>query len=184
MKKVNPKMYDVIGIAAGILLVLMCILAVVINNQPSVAGAAEIPDSAVTAEGTAQGRNGPITVSVTADENTIYQIEVLSHEETEGIGTVAATEMPGRIFDTQSLQCDMVSGATISSEAIVAAVADALKKPRWRRPRRSWSATSSWSAPAAQVSRPPSSPRRRAQTSSCSRRCPSSAATASAPRAA
>ena len=127
MKKVNPKMYDVIGIAAGILLLLVCILAVVINNQPSVAGAAEIPDSAVTAEGTAQGRNGPITVSVTADEDAIYQIEVLSHEETEGIGTVAATEMPGRIFDTQSLQCDMVSGATISSEAIVAAVADALK---------------------------------------------------------
>ena len=127
MKKVNPKTYDIIGIAAGILLVLMCILAVVINNQPAVAGAAEIPDSAVTAEGTAMGRNGPITVSVTADENAIYQIEVLSHEETEGIGTVAATEMPGRIFDTQSLQCDMVSGATISSEAIVAAVADALK---------------------------------------------------------
>ena len=127
MKKVNPKTYDIIGIAAGILLVLMCILAVVINNQPAVAGAAEIPDSAVTAEGTAQGRNGPITVSVTADEDAIYQIEVLSHEETEGIGTVAATEMPGRIFDTQSLQCDMVSGATISSEAIVAAVADALK---------------------------------------------------------
>ena len=126
MKKVNPKMYDVIGIAAGILLLLVCILAVVINNQPSVAGAAEIPDSAVTAEGTAMGRNGPVTVSVTADEDAIYQIEVLSHEETEGIGTVAATEMPGRIFDTQSLQCDMVSGATISSEAIVAAVADAL----------------------------------------------------------
>ena len=126
MKKANPKMYDIIGIAAGILLLVVCILSVVINNQPSVAGAAEIPDSAVTAEGTAQGRNGPITVSVTADENAIYQIEVLSHEETEGIGTVAAEKMPGRIFDTQSLQCDMVSGATISSEAIVAAVADAL----------------------------------------------------------
>ena len=126
MKKANPKMYDIIGIACGILLLLVCVLSVIINNQPSVAGAADIPDTAVTAEGTAQGRNGPITVSVTADENAIYQIEVLSHEETEGIGTVAAEKMPGRIFDTQSLQCDMVSGATISSEAIVAAVADAL----------------------------------------------------------
>ena len=126
MKKVNPKMYDIIGIAAGILLLVVCILSVVINNQPSVAGAAEIPDTAVTAEGTAQGRNGPITVSVTADENAIYQIEVLEQEETEGIGSVAVTEMPSRIFQTQSLQAEAVSGATITSDALVEAVRNAL----------------------------------------------------------
>ena len=126
MKKANPKMYDIIGIAAGILLLVVCILSVVINNQPSVAGAAEIPDSAVTAEGTAQGRNGPITVSVTADENAIYQIEVIEQEETEGIGSVAVTEMPGRVFQTQSLQAEAVSGATITSDALVEAVRNAL----------------------------------------------------------
>ena len=37
MKKVNPKVYDVIGIVCGILLLTVCILSVVINNQPSVA---------------------------------------------------------------------------------------------------------------------------------------------------
>ena len=126
MKKPNTKLHDIIGIGCGILLVLILIVNIVMSGQTATAGAAEIPDDAVTAQGTAQGRNGPITVSVTAMQDAIYQIEVLEQEETEGIGSVAIDEMPTRIFQTQSLLADAVSGATLTSEALLAAVRDAI----------------------------------------------------------
>ena len=71
MRKPNTKLHDIIGICSGVLLVLILVLNIVMSGQPAAAGASEIPDDAVTAEGTAPGRNGPITVSVTATEDTI-----------------------------------------------------------------------------------------------------------------
>ena len=127
MRKPNTKLHDIIGICSGVLLVLILVLNIVMSGQPAAAGASEIPDDAVTAEGTAPGRNGPITVSVTATEDTIYKIEVLSHEETEGIGTVAVEKLPGMIFDAQSLAVDAVAGATVTSDALIEAVRDALR---------------------------------------------------------
>ena len=126
MRKPNTKLHDFIGITCGILLLVFLVVSIVAGGQNATAGAADIPDDAVTAEGTAQGRNGPIKVSVTATQDAIYKIEVLEQEETEGIGSVPVEELPGRIFETQSLMVDSISGATITSEAVVAAVADAL----------------------------------------------------------
>ena len=126
MKKANTKLHDIIGIVCGLFLVAVLIVSLVLGNQTATAGAADIPDDAVTAKGTAQGRNGPITVEVTATQDKIYQIKVLEEDETDGIGSVAVEEMPGRIYETQSLQVEAVSGATITSDAIAAAVRDAL----------------------------------------------------------
>ena len=127
MKKPNAKLHDAIGILCGLFLVAVLIVSLVLGGRSATAGAADIPDDAVTAQGTAQGRNGPITVEVTATQDTIYQIKVLEESETDGIGSVAIDEMPGRIYETQSLQAEAVSGATITSDALVAAVRDALQ---------------------------------------------------------
>ena len=127
MHKPNTKLHDVIGILCGVFLVAVLIWSIIAANQTTTAGAADIPDDAVTMEGTAPGRNGPITVEVTATEDTIYQIKVLEEEETEGIGSVATDELPSLIYEAQSLQVDSIAGATVTSDALKAAVVNALE---------------------------------------------------------
>ena len=127
MHKPNTKLHDIIGILCGVFLVAVLIWSIIAANQTTTAGAADIPDDAVTMEGTAPGRNGPITVEVTATEDTIYQIKVLEEEETEGIGSVATDELPGLIYEAQSLQVDSIAGATVTSDAVKAAVVNALE---------------------------------------------------------
>ncbi|MBQ6374249.1 MAG: FAD-dependent oxidoreductase [Clostridia bacterium] len=77
-----------------------------------------------TYTGTADGRNGPVTVEVTISGDAIGKIEVVSHEETSGIGTNATDTLPDAIVASQSLGVEAVAGATVTSEAILAAVAD------------------------------------------------------------
>lgn len=79
-----------------------------------------------TYTGTAKGRNGDITVEVTVTEDEVTSVVVKEHQETEGIADPAIEKIPQRIVDGQSLGIDAVAGATITSEAIVEAVADAL----------------------------------------------------------
>lgn len=81
-----------------------------------------------TYTGVGEGRNGDVEVSVTFRADGIESIEVTSHEETDGIGTLAVDEIPGDIVEAQSLGIDAVAGATITSEAIVEAVADCVEQ--------------------------------------------------------
>ena len=79
-------------------------------------------------EGTAEGRNGDITVSVSVSSDKIKSVKVLSHQETAGIADGAITGIPDKIVKAQSPDVDAVSGATITSEAIMKATRDALAK--------------------------------------------------------
>ncbi len=79
-------------------------------------------------EGVGEGRNGDIKVSVTLDDKGITAIEVVEDEETEGFRENAYEGMTKAIIDGQSLAVDAVSGATLSSNGFVVAVADALTK--------------------------------------------------------
>lgn len=82
----------------------------------------EISFTAGTCETTVEGRNGPMELSVTFSETRIEEIIVVSHSETEGIADPAIERVPSDIISYQSLGIDMVSGATITSEAILAGV--------------------------------------------------------------
>ncbi len=80
-----------------------------------------------TFEGTAAGRNGDIKVSVTIEEDgTISSIEVVEAQETQGIGDTAIETLIQNIIDNQSIAVDSISGATITSEAFLAAIEAAL----------------------------------------------------------
>lgn len=81
-----------------------------------------------TYSGSAQGRNGPIVVEVTVDSSSILNISVKEQHETDAVSDNALRVVPRQIVDRQSLAVDSVSGASMTSEAIVAAAADALKK--------------------------------------------------------
>ena len=82
--------------------------------------------TAGTYEGTAAGRNGDITVSVTVSEDAITAVEVTAQQETAGIADAALEQIPEKIVKTQSLVVDSVSGATFTSKGIVEAVASAV----------------------------------------------------------
>lgn len=79
-----------------------------------------------TYEGTAEGHNGPLTVEVTVVDQKITEVTVLEHEETEVASDPAIEEIPAAIVEHQSTKVDVVSGVTYSSNAIMAAVENAL----------------------------------------------------------
>ena len=78
--------------------------------------------------GTAQGRNGPVVVEVTVDSSSILNIAIKEQHETDAVSDNALRVVPQQIVERQCLAVDSVSGASMTSEAIVAAAADALKK--------------------------------------------------------
>lgn len=75
---------------------------------------------------TADGHNGPVEVQVTVEAGVITAVEVLSHEETAGISDPAIADVPAAIVANNSSTVETVSGATVTSEAIMAAVEAAL----------------------------------------------------------
>ena len=81
-----------------------------------------------TYTGVGQGRNGELTVEVKVDAGKLSAVRVVKHVETVGISDAAVKQMPARIVDAQSLKVDAVSGATLTSEGIRTAVADAIRK--------------------------------------------------------
>ena len=80
-----------------------------------------------TYEATAEGRNGDVTVAVTVSDSKIEKVEVKDHKETAGIADGALEEVPA-IVKQNKADVDTVSGATITSNAIITATKDALKK--------------------------------------------------------
>lgn len=70
----------------------------------------------------------PMTVKVTLGETEITSVEVLAHEETPGVSDAALEEIPAAIVTQQSIEVDTISGATITSQAIIDAVKQAIEE--------------------------------------------------------
>lgn len=81
------------------------------------------------ADGTYEGksRNWPVsvTVEVSISEHRISDITIIRHFEGRG---ESAEAIVGKVLASQSLDVDVISGATVSSRTILEAIADALKK--------------------------------------------------------
>ena len=78
-------------------------------------------------EGTATGYGGPLTVRITVKGGKLTDINVVSQTETPEYFNRAKAVI-GKILNSGNVNVDSVSGATISSNAIKKAVADALSK--------------------------------------------------------
>lgn len=126
-KKRRERWSDIVGISCGVILLIFLVVNIIQSHTVKTVGDTNISAEALTLTGTSMGRNGPVEVEVVADANRIYQIRVLNHEETEGIGSVAVEKIPVAVYDNQSIEVDAVAGATLTSEAVKAAIADALE---------------------------------------------------------
>ena len=78
-----------------------------------------------TYEVTAQGHNGDIRLSVTFSDSCITDIQVLEHHETPHIGDIVFDELIPRIIAANGTGVDVLTGATVSSRGLMAAVAKA-----------------------------------------------------------
>ena len=85
---------------------------------------ASVPDGVYT--GVGRGFGGDITVQVTFAGGKLTALEILSHSESPDVSGPALTNIPQAMIAEQTVQVDTVSGATLSSEGIMAAVRDAL----------------------------------------------------------
>lgn len=77
--------------------------------------------------GEAEGRNGTIKVEVKIEDKEIKEINVVENHESEFTKDVF-TQVIDTIIKANSAEIDTISGATVTSEAIIAAVASAVEK--------------------------------------------------------
>ena len=81
-----------------------------------------------TYEETVKGMHDGLVVEVKLSEKKIESVKVLSHSETPGVSDVALEKMPAKIVEEQSISVDTITGATYTSNGIIAAVAAAITK--------------------------------------------------------
>jgi len=78
-----------------------------------------------TYTGKAQGI-GEVTVTLTLENSVITNVEIDGPKETNGIGSVVIEKFPEQIVATNSLDVDVISGSTITSNAVISAATAAL----------------------------------------------------------
>ena len=103
-------------------------LAIALAVSTLMAGPAAAAMADGTYTGVDQGKNGDVTVELQVTGGKLAAVRVVKHVETPGISDAAMTQFPQRVVDAQSLNVDAVSGATLTSDGIRNAVADAIRK--------------------------------------------------------
>ncbi len=105
------------------LVLALCLLATVLAVPAMAAGF-----TAGTYTASAKGMNGDVTVEVVFEADKIVSVAVTAHNETPGLSDPAVANVPAAIVEQQSLAVDTVAGATITSNAILAAVTECVKQ--------------------------------------------------------
>lgn len=96
-----------------------------IASEGTAAGAAAgSGDGVYTA--TAKGLGGDVTVTLTIENGMLADVTAEGPQETQGIGTRALDALPSDMLACNSVDVSAVSGATVTSDAILKASADAL----------------------------------------------------------
>ncbi len=107
-----------------VLTVLLLVLALGAHQAFAMGKSANYKDGIYQGKG--NGIGGEVVVSVSIVNGKINSIEIESHSETPGLSDPAINNIPRQILKKQSVDVDSVAGATITSDAIKEAVANAL----------------------------------------------------------
>jgi len=74
------------------------------------------------------GHNNPTTVEVTFSKDAIVSVTILEDKSDIAMKRATQAQIPGNIVEAQSLNVDVVAGATESSNAIINAVAECVRQ--------------------------------------------------------
>ena len=73
-----------------------------------------------------KGHNGDMTITTVFNGEKIEGITVDQHVETIGVSDSSIAQIPLRIVESQSIAVDLISGATVTSQAIITGVTNAI----------------------------------------------------------
>ncbi|HCM88894.1 MULTISPECIES: flavocytochrome c [Vagococcus] len=76
----------------------------------------------------APGHNGNLPMAVTLTKERIEDISIDTSGESEGIADVVFTRIPSQIVEGQTLNIDILSGASVTSQGVIDGVAKAVKQ--------------------------------------------------------
>lgn len=76
---------------------------------------------------TAPGHNGDLPMVVTLSTDRIESIDIDTEGESEGIADVVFKRIPSQILEGQTLNVDLISGASVTSNGVIDGVAKAIK---------------------------------------------------------
>ncbi|MFP4444600.1 MAG: FMN-binding protein [Spirochaetia bacterium] len=132
MTKKKKRLFIILGITAGVIIVLVVVMAIMINKadanmQKLMALTIEDVNLKDVTDGTYRGKYSGfplvVVVDVTVKDHRITDVDLVKHQHGQGAD---AEVLPERIEEAQTLKVDMVSGATYSSKAILKAAERAL----------------------------------------------------------
>ncbi len=81
-------------------------------------------------EGVAEGYHSQLVVHVTTDEYKITDIEIVKEDETPIISEIVYEEIPKAVIKANSVDVDVVAGATYTSQTLLGAIDNGLEKAR------------------------------------------------------
>ena len=114
------------------LICLFLAIAMVLFSASALAEAAEAPAETLFVPGTytaeAQGIFAPVKVQITVSENLITGVKIDATGETPELGGLAAGKLAASIMEAQTPNVDALSGATVTSNAIIQAATAALEE--------------------------------------------------------
>ncbi len=85
-----------------------------------------VPAMAETATGTAKGFGGEVTVTLTLTDGVITEANAEGADETPGVGTPALEQLPAAMVAGNTVNVDVVAGATFTSNGVIDAAKAAL----------------------------------------------------------
>ncbi len=106
-------------------LLILCVVAILVLAVGCQANTGKYTDGVYT--GSSEGKYGPMKLEVSVEKGRISAINVLEHSETPGLSDPIFEKIPQEIIKAQSTEVSAVTGATVTSKAIMTAVADAVK---------------------------------------------------------
>lgn len=110
------------------LLIILLLIAILVNL--SGCGPKKILYKTGTYEGTGQGHHGPIKVQITTDSYEIKEIVITEQQEIPVLSDIVYEKIPVRVKKVNHADVKVVSGATFTSNGLIEAIQNALKKAK------------------------------------------------------
>lgn len=113
-----------------ILVLLMFVSTVLCGCQASQSSTDQTNEKIISGSYTAsaKGFGGDVVVTLTIKDGALAEVIAKGDSETDGVGSRAIELMPAAMAASNSVEVDIVSGATLTSNAILTAAADALAR--------------------------------------------------------
>lgn len=112
-------------------LLIFCILISLMTGCTNPAAGNKVAEGVYkpgTYSASAKGFGGDVNVTIEVDANKILTVNAEGKNETDGVGSKAIEQLPKKIVEEQKVDVDGISGATLTSNALLSAAKTALNE--------------------------------------------------------